>query len=190
MVYLKELRTAQSSPAGEGKVGKGSGGTEKEERGGSTLRRRQDRRWDVWVLPLLLPLFGLSWGELFKLWCGLTCSSCPPLPGPARHLAAHRWQHYDGLGIVIQDACHLFTSRPSLISHHRPYNLAGTHPPGKPCRLPLPPLPCCQTRRSRQHHTLQPPSLPLPPYIPELNTVNTFNALIYVLCWQSLGRGD
>lgn len=40
-----------------------------------------------------------------------------PLLGPVRHLTGHRWQHYDGLGIVIQDACHLFTSRPSLISH-------------------------------------------------------------------------
>lgn len=51
-----------------------------------------------------------------------------PLLGPVRHPTGQRWQHYDGLGIVIPDACHLFTSRPSLISHHGPYNLARTPP--------------------------------------------------------------
>lgn len=56
----------------------------------------------------------------------------PPLLGAVRHLAGHRWQHYDGLGIVIQDACHLFTSWPSLISQHRPYNLANTSPTPPP----------------------------------------------------------
>lgn len=100
-----------------------------------------------------------------------------PLLGPVRHLAGQRWQRYDGLGIVIQDACHLFTSQPSLISHHRPTHLQPYPPPN------------CQTRYTRQHHTLQllfflPPSLlPLPlSCIPGLNTVRTFNALIYVLC--------
>lgn len=128
-----------SSRGGEGQEEGATRETRKEE-WGSRLRRQPGRRCHVWVLPLLsLPLFGLVWGELFKLWCGLTCSSCPPLLGPVRHLAAHCWQHYDGLGIVIQDACHLFTSQPSLISHRRPYN-----PPAPPHETPVsPPLPPC-----------------------------------------------
>ena len=108
-----------------------------------------------------------------------------PLLGPVRHLTGHRWQHYDGLGIVIQDACHLFTSQPSLISHHRPYNLADTLP------NPTPPLPdtlykttpYITTATPPSHPPSSPPTLSLSPsYIPRLNTVNTFNALIYVLC--------
>lgn len=70
-----------------------------------------------------------------------------PLLGPVRHLTGHRWQDYDGLGIVIQDACHLFTSRPSLISHHRPYNLADTPP-----TPPLTPTPAA--RHAIQDNTI------------------------------------
>ena len=76
-----------------------------------------------------------SCGKAFQIMMWIDVEQLSPLLGPVRHLAGHRWQHYDGLGIVIQDACHLFTSRPSLISHHRPYNLADTPP------NPAPPLP-------------------------------------------------
>jgi len=87
-----------------------------------------------------------------KLWCGLTRSSCPPLLGPVRHLAGHRWQRYDGLGIVIQDACHLFTSRPSLISHHGPYNLQADTPQTQ--SLPHPPSPLDAARHAIQDNTI------------------------------------
>lgn len=138
-----------------------------------------------------------SWCEkAFQIMMWIDVQQLSPLLGPVRHLTGHRWQHYDGLGIVIQDACHLFTSRPSLISHHRPYNLAGT-PPTPP---PTPPA----ARHAIQDNTIHYnsfffPPLPLtflslflfPSYIPGLNTVNTFNALIYVLCSpisEGLGR--
>lgn len=68
-----------------------------------------------------------------------------PLLGPVRHPTGQRWQHYDGLGIVIPDACHLFTSRPSLISHHGPYNLA---------RTPLTPPPPPAARHAIQDNTI------------------------------------
>lgn len=112
-----------------------------------------------------------------------------PLLGAVRHPTGQRWQHYDGLGIVIPDACHLFTSWPSLISHHGPYNLART-PPTSPHVI----------QDNTIHYNCFPPLLvpltflfsPLSPScIPGLHTVNTFNALIYVLCSpisEGLGR--
>lgn len=120
-----------------------------------------------------------------------------PLLGAVRHLAGHRWQHYDGLGIVIQDACHLFTSWPSLISQHRPYNLANTSPTPPP-HTHLHTLPGTVYKTTPYITTAffspLPPNLSLAlshSYISGLNTVNTFNALIYVLCSpisQGLGR--
>lgn len=126
--------------------------------GGKRVRRKSGRNrremgtdWgegsryqDVWlVFPSLC---FCSCGKAFQIMMWIDVQQLSPLLGPVRHLTGHCWQHYDGLGIVIQDACHLFTSRPSLISHHRPYNLADTPPT---------PPPCCQTRYTRQHHTLQ-----------------------------------
>lgn len=97
-----------------------------------------------------------SWCEkAFQIMMWIDVQQLSPLLGPVRHLTGHRWQHYDGLGIVIQDACHLFTSRPSLISHHRPYNLAGT-PPTPP---PTPPA----ARHAIQDNTIHYNSFFSPP---------------------------
>lgn len=81
--------------------------------------------------PLSPPLFQLSWKKAFQIMMWIDVRQLSPLLGAVRHPTGQRWQHYDGLGIVIPDACHLFTSQPSLISHHGPYNLART-PPSSP----------------------------------------------------------
>lgn len=116
--------------------------TEKTWRCGKVKRRKGwGWRWliegktaDSKFLPFFFcPCFS-SCGKAFQIMMWIDVQQLSPLLGPVRHLTGHRWQHYDGLGIVIPDACHLFTSRPSLISHHRPYNLAGISP------APLPPL--------------------------------------------------
>lgn len=136
----------------------GHGVPEREEVSTSSLsppgRKKTEADWGEGVAdsgmydfsPLPLSLCFSSCGKAFQIMMWIDVQQLSPLLGPVRHLTGHRWQHYDGLGIVIQDACHLFTSRPSLISHHRPYNLADTPPT---------PAPHCQTRYTRQHHTLQ-----------------------------------
>lgn len=113
-------------------------------KGGHGVPEREEVSTSSLSLPLSLCFS--SCGKAFQIMMWIDVQQLSPLLGPVRHLTGHRWQHYDGLGIVIQDACHLFTSRPSLISHHRPYNLADTPPT---------PAPHCQTRYTRQHHTLQ-----------------------------------
>lgn len=76
----------------------------------------------------LFPSVSAHMKKAFQIMMWIDVRQLSPLLGPVRHPTGQRWQHYDGLGIVIPDACHLFTSQPSLISHHRPYNLARTPP--------------------------------------------------------------
>lgn len=101
--------------------------------GGGTWRQievtaKQLFSHDFFPSSLSLPLFQPTWKKAIQIMMWIDVRQLSPLLGPVRHPTGQRWQHYDGLGIVIPGACHLFTSRPSLISHHGPYNLARTPP--------------------------------------------------------------